>query len=259
MALWEKTPGVGIVAFNIYKEILTDTYQVIGSVPFDSAGIFIDYSSSPMSHGDKYKISVVNQYGNESAKSPYHRTMNLGLSNFGSTMYLDWDEYVDESGQFVPQQYFIYRGTTLQNMQVVDSISGSFTSWNDLNVFDVYYYMVGVSKLDPCDVGAAKTLYSSAFSNQKDNSDLVNINEPGASAGLSIYPNPFSDKAIISFDNPQGEIYTLVITDLEGKEVMKPSEISSGRIEMERGDLAPGVYFMEIKGNGILRGKLVIE
>lgn len=264
MIMWEKTAGVATASFNIYKETSYNIYDSIGNVPYDSLSYFIDYFSVPESHGDKYKISVIDTCSNESLKSPYHKTMNLGLSNFGSTMYLDWDDYVDESGLYHPAKYYIYRGASPDNMQLLDSISGSFTSYNDLNIFDVYYYMIGVKKYPPCNINGT----GDAFSNKKDNSTLVNINSNDLQAGtILIAPNPMTNATTLTIPNfnISKTSEPLQIMDITGKIVMSISisnikfDSSKTEIVIERGDLTQGVYFVELKAVRTYRGKLIIE
>jgi len=76
---------------------------------------------------------------------------------------------------------------------------------------------------------------------------------------LTIYPNPFKDRTIIEFSNPGNTSWRLVITDLAGKVVRTESNITSGEYEMDRGNLVPGTYIIEIRGENVYRGKLVVE
>lgn len=93
VVVWEKTYNQGITRYNIYREQSKDNYQEIGSVPFDSLSIFIDHSSIPDEMSHFYKISLVDSCGNESAMSPFHKSIHLqtsmGLSN---EINLFWDE-----------------------------------------------------------------------------------------------------------------------------------------------------------------------
>ncbi|MBU1718124.1 MAG: hypothetical protein KKA07_03530, partial [Bacteroidetes bacterium] len=235
--IWEKTEGVGSASYNIYKETSTDVYELIGNVPFDSISEIIDYSSTPEAHADKYKISVVDSCGSgtESDLSPYHKTINLVISSFGSTMGLSWTPYQDEIGQFVPSKYIIYRGTQPDNMQPLDSISGSFTSYNDNNVFSVYYYMVGVIRPGGCDIGS-KTLYSSSFSNKKDNSTLIGLIEYKGynTEALSIFPNPFKESTTVKFYNPDRKPFKLIVTDASGRLVRTAANITGNELTIDR-------------------------
>jgi len=76
---------------------------------------------------------------------------------------------------------------------------------------------------------------------------------------LSIYPNPFTENARITFDNPKSEAYRLIIRDITGKTVREISEIHGNTIEIHRNDLSTGVYMVELRGSKSFSGKLVVE
>ena len=63
---------------------------------------------------------------------------------------------------------------------------------------------------------------------------------------LSIYPNPFTEKAIITFDNPKNEKNKLIITDVTGKVVMEINEIYGNTVEIDGSKLSAGVYVFEL-------------
>ncbi|MBU1719886.1 MAG: immunoglobulin domain-containing protein [Bacteroidetes bacterium] len=256
--MWEKTADVGTETTYIYKEVAANVYNWIGSVPYDSASYFIDYSSVPESHGDKYKISVVDTCTAESDKSYYHKTMNLVISSFGSTMGLTWTPYEDESGNYTPPKYYIYRGTQPDNMSLLDSISSSFTSYNDNNVFEVYYYMVGVQKDPPCGIYSSRISYS----NKKDNSTLIGLVEYNGfnNEALSIFPNPFKESTTVKFYNPDNNLFQLTLTDASGRMVRKVETVSGNEFTIDRKELGAGVYLMELSGESrSFRGKIVVE
>jgi hypothetical protein len=249
--MWEKTSGVGSESFNIYKEVSTNIYNYIGNVPYDSSSYFIDINSVPESHGDKYKISVVDTCGRESIKSMYHKTMNLVISAFGSTMGLSWTPYEDESGVFVPGMYYIYRGALPDDMQLLDSITGSFTSYNDNNVLNTYYYMVGVRKPGGCNINAGNN--SESFSNKKLNF-YTGLNEYQI-RNLSIYPNPANDKLYIEID----EKATLEIINYQGK-IYDVKTLKENTNNIDISMLSSGIYTLRIKTEkGIAVRKLIKE
>jgi len=78
-------------------------------------------------------------------------------------------------------------------------------------------------------------------------------------AGIDIYPNPFSNKTMIQFENPAGERYQMFITDLTGKVVYFEDNIFSNRIEFSREGLPDGYYFVELRGARLYRERMVIE
>ncbi|MGB4665366.1 MAG: T9SS type A sorting domain-containing protein [Bacteroidales bacterium] len=86
---------------------------------------------------------------------------------------------------------------------------------------------------------------------------------------LSIYPNPFTENAIITFDNPKNEKYRLFIIDITGKVVMEINEIYGNTVEIDGSNLSAGVYVFELtcdqcvlagnEGEKLFRGRLVVE
>ncbi|MBI5220015.1 MAG: T9SS type A sorting domain-containing protein [Bacteroidia bacterium] len=254
--MWEKTPDVGTGDFRIYKEASINQYSQIGTVPFTQPSFFIDYSSQPESHGDKYKITVIDTCGHESAQSAFHKTMNLTVAVNGATMGLNWDDYVDESGQFIPGKFYIYRGTATDNLSLYDSISASFHSYNDYNVFSSYYYMIGVKKPGGCNM--SKSISDMTYSNKKQNFQN-GIDEISNEYYLKIYPNPFDKSTTVNFENKKQNKYTITISDLTGKVTRLYKNITTDKLEIEKRDLKNGIYFIDITGDKIIRGKLIIE
>ena len=76
---------------------------------------------------------------------------------------------------------------------------------------------------------------------------------------LQIYPNPFSQSATIAFPNQSNEHYRLVLTDLSGKVYKLVNDIATSEYVLKRGDLKSGLYFIELRGPKIYRGKIIIE
>ncbi len=86
---------------------------------------------------------------------------------------------------------------------------------------------------------------------------------------LSIYPNPFTEYAIITFDNPKNEKYKLLIIDVTGKVVMEINEIYGNTVEIDGSNLSAGVYVFELtcgqcalageEGEKLFRGRFVVE
>ena len=77
--------------------------------------------------------------------------------------------------------------------------------------------------------------------------------------GLEIYPNPFNQSTTIKFSNPEGDSYELHVIDLSGKTHHTVNDIKSSEFIIEKGDLKEGFYFIELRGPGNYRGKIVIE
>ena len=254
--MWEGTPDAGTAKYWIYREVVTNVYDWIGEVTYGSPTYFIDVASNPESHSDRYKIMVIDTCNNESDKSAYHNTMNLVISVFGSTMGLVWTEYETEDGSYIPDQYYIYKGTTPQTMTLLTTVTGSQNTYNDVNVFDLQYYMIGAHRncnTDP------------AYSNKRDNG-LVGINETSLIGTILIAPNPMTNTTTLTIPNFNSKIAEpLQIMDITGK-VVKSISTSSDKFDnnkteivIKKGELKPGVYFVELKADHTYRGKLIIE
>lgn len=82
---------------------------------------------------------------------------------------------------------------------------------------------------------------------------------------LNIYPNPFSSKTTISFNNPEHQEYYLCLYDLSGKRVLEIKQITFSSFELKRGSLEAGVYILELiyilelSGENAFRKKLVVK
>gem|GEM_PF-568180 len=273
--VWDKPAGTATEFFNIYRENSVYVYDFIGTVPIDSPSVFLDQTSVPGSYDHKYKISAVDSCGNESARSPYHKTMFLFISASNNNMMLNWTEYYDESGMFIPTKYYIYRGTQPDNMVYLDTVNGFYANYVDSNIFSSYYYMVGTVKYPSCP-GFSDTSYSNYVSNNV----LVGINHAVEYSGkLEIYPNPMTTSATLTIPNLEirnqksekggSSFFEFRISDLTGRAVKSFSNkelmdiqinSSSGlKIQIERGELKPGIYFAEIITDRLYRVKFIVE
>jgi len=88
------------------------------------------------------------------------------------------------------------------------------------------------------------------------------INDPSVSPNsfsINFSPNPFSVQTTIKFNNPNRTNYTLSIFNISGSKVFEGRNIRSGKIKFERGNLPGGVYLIELKGEKVFRGKMVIK
>jgi len=257
--MFEKTPNSGIAEYKIYKEgSTTGDYNCLGTLEPDEVSEWLDINSQPEVHGDKYKMSIVDTCGHESGLSYYHKTVNLIIGNSGSTMGLLWDDYVDESGGFIPYRYYIYKGTSPDNLQLFDSVPGTLNSYNDVNVYDVYYYMIGVKKLSGCGTSSRSALV--AFSNKKDNSAIVNtLTKSIEKNTFTVSPNPFSGSALVEWPSSFW-VSEWTVYDLAGHVVIKGlHQTNQNHFVLDLSGIKAGMYFLELNHPNLIRTKLVLE
>ncbi len=76
---------------------------------------------------------------------------------------------------------------------------------------------------------------------------------------LFITPNPFSYNTVIEFYNPNKKDYKLSIFNILGNKVFELDNIKSDKIEFERGNLPNGVYLIELEGEKVYRGKIIVK
>ncbi|MBI5217360.1 MAG: T9SS type A sorting domain-containing protein, partial [Bacteroidia bacterium] len=80
-----------------------------------------------------------------------------------------------------------------------------------------------------------------------------------SSPKLSVFPNPFNNKTTVEFTNPDNSLYKLKISDVTGKIVRTIDNIKNNKIELEKGNLLNGFYIIEVTGEKIFRGKIIIN
>lgn len=109
------------------------------------------------------------------------------------------------------------------------------------------------------DFGSVDSLVYEDYINIKGISTSAHNIESIQTSTLNIQPNPFSSTTIISFDNPDNELYTLRIIDLNGKLIKEIDNIRGSSIELSRSNLSSGIYFLELRGKRTLRAKMLIQ
>ncbi|KPK86548.1 MAG: hypothetical protein AMS27_04840, partial [Bacteroides sp. SM23_62_1] len=198
---------------------------------------------------------------------PYHRPLFLQYTGTDNGVNLEWESYVVEGTEMEFLIYEIYRGSDSTVLTKIDEISADLRVYKDIDNNALkyrYFYRVAGVKANPCyPTGSSKAEsgpYSHSMSNIEDNRLQVieGINLQSAE-NLMIFPNPFNDYTTIRFTNPAHSEYKLVVRDLTGKVVMIVSEISEEEVIIERNSLKAGYYSVEVVGEKIFRGKMIVE
>ncbi|UPT65491.1 MAG: T9SS type A sorting domain-containing protein [Sphingobacteriales bacterium JAD_PAG50586_3] len=95
--------------------------------------------------------------------------------------------------------------------------------------------------------------------NTANNSVIDPIRPPADRFEVNISPNPMKNEAIVRFDNPRNEEFILQVFDLSGKLIMAKAGITGTQVTVERGDMAPGMYIIELRsGSQRTTAKLVV-
>jgi hypothetical protein len=89
---------------------------------------------------------------------------------------------------------------------------------------------------------------------------LVGIDEiDEANTKLSIYPNPMVNESRIAFPNQNNESYRLIVIDGSGRVVRIIENITNDNITINREQLKPGIHIINLEGEKIYKGKLLVK
>ncbi len=105
--------------------------------------------------------------------------------------------------------------------------------------------------------------FVNVINNQNECTHVVGIQELTNVSNLNVYPNPFSDKTVISFNSAENAKYTARLIDVMGKEVYAEelnAVSGSNMIALNRNKISSGVYFFVLSdGKATATKRLVVE
>jgi hypothetical protein len=257
MIVWQQNADSTISSYNIYKETtVTNQFQLIGNVPSNSLSVFIDTSSNPAQVSAKYYITALN-YCAESYASYYHKTMHLTINQGSNNAWnLIWENYIGGNNMAIKNR--IWRGSSADNIQLLDSVSTSVTTYTDLNPpSGLLFYCLEMIPQHNCIPSLKnKISYSSSFSNIVDNSDFIGIDEIPYLKNISIYPNPSTDKFIIK--NSYSFASLVEVSNICGEKISFISNAIDNNLCIDLSSQPKGIYIITLKiGNNICRQKLI--
>ncbi|MFH0895890.1 MAG: T9SS type A sorting domain-containing protein, partial [Bacteroidota bacterium] len=71
--------------------------------------------------------------------------------------------------------------------------------------------------------------------------------------------NPFDNETTISFDNPTNSTFTLNLMDVTGRMVLQKTNITGNKYIFNREGLNAGYYMIELRGEKLYRGRIIIN
>jgi hypothetical protein len=87
----------------------------------------------------------------------------------------------------------------------------------------------------------------------------VGISDQSWEEGVMIVPHPIQDISHIQFFNPQNDLYSLRIFDLNGRLVRSYPSQRTNSFQLEKGSLKSGLYIFELSGKNTYFSKMVIK
>lgn len=85
-----------------------------------------------------------------------------------------------------------------------------------------------------------------------------NLNKPQIKK-LEIFPNPMQQQATVRFPNENNNTYRLVVVDASGRVVRIIENITNNNITINREQLKSGIHIINLEGEKIYRGKLLVK
>ena len=111
VVVWERgsqTSANPIDSIKIYRSKLLGGDTLVGSVHWDSVSQFRDYSADPNLRPYRYRISGVDDQGDEGSKSLPHQTIHFAILEQGDSIRLRWTKYMGQSINYYKQYVYIY-------------------------------------------------------------------------------------------------------------------------------------------------------
>lgn len=258
IVVWEKPQDDLVSNFIVYKETdISDVYEAIGTVEYDSLSMFVDPNSNPLVKSYRYKLGFADSKGNEYPLSSYHQTIHLSINQgVGNSWNLIWNDYL---GINVPS-YTIYRSNNGSEYSKIATISSSFNSYTDIDApAGTLHYYVEVINENGCNLTLRETSFNNSISNIVTNNFLsVDDNEM---MNVSVYPNPASGTVKMTLrDNKE---YRIQLVDLTGQ-VIFGEEKTGGKyfseMKIDVSQFKNGLYLIRISdGSHQIAKKLVIQ
>jgi hypothetical protein len=236
----------------IYRENSSSLWDSIGYVPSGQPDKFIDLTSNTNQQAYRYAIAHLDSCNNVQVKSNIHKTILLQSSlGTGTQINLSWNLYQGLN----PTSYYIFRGTTSSNMQVINTVSGSTTAYTDLNPpAGLNLYKVAILTPTNCTSSAAAldTIISSNYRTSQD----VGIAENEVNNQINVYPNPAINNVHI---NTILIAEKITFIDLTGKEILSEKPKSNHEV-INLENLSSGVYFIRVSiNNNNYHRKIVVQ
>ena len=244
MIVWNKGTGSLIAHFNIYRQTYQENvFSKIGEVPYANFSTYVDTTANPLVMAYKYEMTASDTAGNESAMSPYHKTVHLEVSPGVIGFNLSWNTYEG----FTFHTYKIHRKLGTGTWQLIDSIASDLNSYTDQYITTgLAYYYLEVIRYSPCNPSLKEGIYESVISNVGTSAPL-GINESSAS-GILVYPNPVHQNLNIVMPGSGHFTGNLELYSMDGQKLLD-KEINQSRTVLDISEFSSGLYLLKIRGD----------
>lgn len=234
-----KTAGQHLSHYNIYRETYQyNVYSKIGEVPYLSPNYYIDTTSEPSMMPYRYEITATDTLGNESLRSPYHKSIHLEVSPGVSGFNLIWNAY--EGCTYLTCR--IHRKIAEGPWVVIDSVPSDVISYTDpYYTSGLAYYFIEVVRYYPCQ--SFKSSMENIVSSNIGVSAPLGVEE---NSGLTVrvYPDPVHDKLKVFLPRIKGWC-RLELYSSQGV-LLLTKDLAATENEMDVSGLPGGMYYLRI-------------
>jgi hypothetical protein len=139
------------------------------------------------------------------------------------------DSLIQKNTAFVPlcRVHFVNPASTICISEVIDVVNENYMNSTT--------YLV-----DPC-------------------ATFTGVSTSAAEEGVRVHPNPFRDQTVLMYPHASDGPASLVLMDLQGREVRRYDGVTSGRVVIDRGGLARGAYLYRLTGPVQASGRLLVD
>jgi subtilisin family serine protease len=171
-----------------------------------------------------------------------------------------WIDY-NQNGSFGDAGETVYAsGTTTTAVTGTFTVPSTATLGSTRLRVSMKFTSAPQSCSNPFNYGEAEDYCVEIIEHDSSNTNGIYSGEP--ELNLSVYPNPFTDVAVMEFTAPANETYSLNILDVQGRIVQNYSNINAGRVMIEKKNLTAGIYLFELRNSKTkieARGKIVLK
>jgi len=252
--VWEKSNSLVLESFNIYREVTTNNYSLIGNVHKDSLSEYHDLTADPNTTSYKYKITALDTCGNESPMSDFHSTIHLQDLGSGN---LQWTLYDIQNAGNPVDFYEVFRDDSTNGSwnSISSTIPGGNSTFTDVNynLFSNPSYRVDVIWATTCT--STRAGVNTSRSNVKNSPNAINgINDQIATDNIKLFPNPANESFQIAGVNSNSIV---TVYNSVGQVIYSENIPYAKQIDISQ--WSSGIYTVKIEYNQLIKISKLIK
>jgi hypothetical protein len=246
---WDKTQYAAVDSFIVYRETISNNYERIGGVPFDSLSMFVDtvralyfpFTGDPNTGTYRYKLQIRDSCGIYGPLGLYHNSIYVNQTS-GT---FNWNQYEIE-GESTPiaalSAYQLYRDDLSNgDWNIISAVAGTQTTITDPNFASFPNARWRIETIWGISCEPLRSVIENSRSNIKQPNPPNTIEELNTPT-VSISPNPTNDYVTVTMKSTSASIE---IVDAQGK-ILETSQVVNGdKIDLSK--YSTGLYIFSVK------------